>query len=362
MKTILNQYKEEVSGWLEEIGLEKNPFTLRIDPELFVGYENELKKLSHHIQEDRKFAMVSGATGAGKTTLLRLIGEKFCDDFEILYLSKPPEYGEIVDIFTDKVRPSILKRIFGFNVSIHELPHYLDGRLDENLLLLVDEAHESDVKVLQWLRTITDQVDRIQFIFAGLPAIDKKLRENVQTLKSRVTTRVDLTTLDEKETKNLIRRRIKDAGGEGIDPFTDECVKQIYEKTGGFPREILKICDKMINWALENDKKKIDELKNFEDDMKKEEKKKDRGRDFLKDLPYKQREIVKILSEEDKLFPSDVAEKLGTDSYKTKQHAVRSVNNILRRLLKEGLIVRKKRGKGYVYSLDTKTKNLLVET
>ncbi len=359
---MLKEYVEEVSDWFDEVGMERNPFTLRIDPELFVGYQSELRTLIHHIKEDRKFAMVSGATGAGKTTLLKLIEEKFSDEYKILYLSKPPEYDEMVDTFIEKVKPSILRRIFGINVSIHDLSDYLDRRLSKNMLLLVDEAHESNVKVLQWLRTITDQVENLQFIFAGLPTIDKKLRENVETLKSRVTTRIDLTTLDEEETRDLIKSRIKDAGGEDLGPFTDDCVKEIYERTGGFPREILKICDKMINWALENDKKKIDKLKNFEDDMREEEKRKDRGRDFLKDLPYKQREIVKILSDEDELFPSDVAERLGTDSYKTKQHAVRSVNNILRRLLKEGLITRKKRGKGYVYFLDTKTKNLLVDT
>ncbi len=359
---MLNDYEEEVKEWFDEVGLERNPFTLRIDPDLFVGYEKELRKLTYHIQEDRKFAMVSGATGAGKTTLLKLVEERFNGSSEVLYLSKPPEYNEMVDIFTEEIKPSLLGRIFGVNVSIHDLSSYLTNRLNGNLLLMVDEAHEADVKVLQWLRTITDQVEEIQLIFAGLPTIDEKLKENVETLKSRVTTKIELTTLDEEETRDLIRRRIEDAGGDGISPFTDDCVKEIYEKTGGFPREVLKICDKMINWALENDKKELDELKGFEDDMEKEEESKERGRDFLKDLPYKQREIVKILSEEDELFPSDIAEELGTDSYKTKQHAVRSVNNILRRLLKEDIIERKKRGKGYVYFLDTKTKNLLVDT
>lgn len=358
---MLNDYEDEINAWFDDVGLEKNPFTLRINPDLFVGYDDELRKLIHHIQEDRKFALISGATGSGKTTLLRLIQDSFNGKHEVLYLSKPPEYDEIVDIFTDKYKPPFLRRIFGLNVSIHDLPEYLNKRLRENLLLLVDEVHESDVKVLQWLRTITDQVDNIQLIMAGLPSIDKKLRENVETLKSRVTTRIDLTTLSENETMDLLERRVEDAGGEGLGPFTEDCVKQIYEKTGGFPREILKISDKMIEWALEKGKREIEGLQDFEDEEDKGGRK-ERGKDFLKDLPYKQREIVKILSDEDELFPSEIAERLGTDSYKTKQHAVRSVNNILRRLLKEDVLERKKRGKGYVYFLDTKTKNLLVDT
>ncbi|MFP4116115.1 MAG: AAA family ATPase [Candidatus Aenigmatarchaeota archaeon] len=358
---MLNNYEVKINDWFEEADLEGNPFTLNIDPSLFVGYEEALKKLSLHIQEGRKFALVSGATGSGKTTLLKLLEKEFSGSHEILYLSKPPEYDEMVDVFTEKVRPSFFQRLFGFNVSVHELSGYLNEKLKETLLLLVDEVHEADVKVLQWLRTITDQVDEIQLILAGLPSIEDKLKGNVETLQSRITTKVELTTLTEEETRDLIERRIERWGGEDLGPFTEGCVKQIYDRTGGFPREVLKVCDKLINRAIEKDEKKIDEVGGLEGEDKGERDKR-RGKDLLKELPYKQREIVKILSEEDELFPSEIAEKLGTDSYKTKQHAVRSVNNILRRLLKEDILKREKKGKGYIYSLDIKTKNLLVDT
>lgn len=358
---MLNNYETEVKDWFKEVGLEGNPFTLRIHPSLFVGYEKELKKLSYHIQENRKFALISGATGSGKTTLLKLIQRTFSEKYNVIYLSKPPEVDELVDIFMEEFPPSLFQKILGLNVSIHDLGDYLEEKVDERLLLLVDELHEANVKVLQWLRTITDQVDEIQLICAGLPSIDSKLKENVETLKSRITTRIDLTTLGEQETKELIRKRIENKGGEDLGPFTEECVKEIYENTGGFPREVLKICDKLINWALENDVKEIKTVKNLEEEETKEEEE-STGRDFMKDLPYKQREIVKILAEGDELFPSEIAEKLGTESYKTKQHAVRSINNILRRLLDEGLVKRKRKGKGYIYSLEVKTKNLLVES
>lgn len=358
---MLNSYENEVKDWLHEVGLNGNPFTLRIKPSLFVGYESELKRLSYHIQENRKFALISGATGSGKTTLLRLVERTFSDKYNLIYLSKPPEVGELVDVFVEKFPPSFFQRIFGLNVSIHDLGEYLGGKIDEGLLLLIDELHEADVKTLQWLRTITDQVDGIQLIFAGLPTLDSKLRENVETLKSRITTRIELTTLDKEETEELIRKRIENNGGRDFGPFTEECVKEIYEKTGGFPREILKICDELINWALENDVKEIETVENLEG-QEVEEREGPTGRDFIQDLPYKQREIVKILAEGDELFPSEIAERLGTESYKTKQHAVRSINNILRRLLDEDLVKRKRSGKGYIYSLDVKAKNLLVES
>lgn len=360
---MLKEYETDVKDWFNKVGLDYNPFTLRITPSLFVGYQGELKELTYHIQKNHKFAMVVGATGSGKTTLLKLVEDSFKDKFEVIYLSKPPELDEIVDIFLERFKPSFFRRLFGSNVSIHELSDYLNDRINERVLLLLDEAHESNVKVLQWLRTITDQTDGMQLIFAGLPSIDKKVSNNVETLKSRVTTKIRLNTLSESETLDLIRNRIEDSGGEDLGPFSRECISEIYEKTGGFPREVLKTCDKLIKGAMEKDKYHIDTLDGIE--VEEEDTKEDRRsnkKELLQDLPYKQREIVKILADEDDLYPSEVAEKLGTDSYKTKQHAVRSVNNILRRLIKEDLIKRKKRGKGYVYSLNTKTKNLLVES
>lgn len=361
-ETLLNNYETKLNDWFERVELKENPFTLRIEPSLFVGYEDELRKLSYHIQENRKFALISGATGSGKTTLLKLVQSNFSDKCDVFYLSKPPEVDEIVPLFKEKFPPSFFERLFGSNVSIHDLPEYLSGKLNKRLLLLVDEVHEADVKVLQWLRTITDQVDEIQLIIAGLPSLDDKLRKNLETLKSRITTKIDLSTLTENETKKLIQKRIESKGGEDIGPFTEDCVKEIYEKTGGFPREVLKICDKLINDALNNDKTEIDTIGNIEKSEEESSDSKPRRRDLLKDLPYKQREIVKTLSKEDKLFPSEIAEELGTESYKSKQHAVRSINNILRRLLDEDLVERERRGKGYIYSLDVKTKNLLVES
>jgi DNA-binding MarR family transcriptional regulator len=79
-------------------------------------------------------------------------------------------------------------------------------------------------------------------------------------------------------------------------------------------------------------------------------------------LSYKQRKIIHLLTENNELFPSSIAEKLGFEKYKSKQHAVRSVNNILKRLSKSGYVDRKPMGKGYVYFLNLKTKNLLIKT
>ncbi|MFB6217330.1 MAG: ATPase, T2SS/T4P/T4SS family, partial [Candidatus Aenigmatarchaeota archaeon] len=186
---MLKDYEDDVRGWFDQLDLEGNPFTLDITPSLFVGYTQQLKKLAYHIEENHKFALVTGATGSGKTTLLKLIEDSFSDEFNIIYLSKPPDMDSFVDVFMEEYPPSFFERIFGLNVSIHDISDYLNKKTDGKLLIMVDEAHESDVKTLQWLRTVTDQVEGCQLILAGLPSFEEKLKNNLETMRSRITTK-----------------------------------------------------------------------------------------------------------------------------------------------------------------------------
>lgn len=385
---MIEDYEKNLESWLERVKWRENPFTLKIDPSLFVGYEEQLKKLTNHIREGHKVALVTGSTGSGKTTLLKLLDNDLDKDYDVLYVSKAPKKEDLKDLFLSKYKISVFRRIFGPKPGLHDLHVHLNNKLgNRRLIMLLDEAHEAEIEVLKWLRTISDQVKNMQLIMAGLSTVEDVLRENLETLRSRVVTHVELMNLKREDSRELIRKRIENVGGAGIEPFTDNCIGEIYEITGGFPREVLKICDSLIQKAVEDDKTVIDsvdiyqksetselsssrEQEETENEEQEKVQKSDQGskevgrtlkKDFMRDLSYKQRKIINILDENNQLFPSDIADKLGLEKYKSKQHAVRSVNNILKRLSKMGYVDRKSMGKGYVYFLDLKTKNLLIK-
>jgi len=383
---VLENYEKSVENWLKTMNWGKNPFILNIEPSLFVGYEEQLKKLVNHIEEGHKVALITGATGSGKTTLLKLIEEEFSSKYVVFYVSKPPKKDELVDLFLSKFKPSLLERLFHVNVRLHTLPDYVNKKNKRKILFLLDEAHEANIEVLEWLRTISDQVENMQIILAGLPVIEDMLRKNLETLQSRIVTRITLTTLTREDTRELIKKRIESVGGEDIKPFTEECVDEIYRKTGGFPREVLKFCDRMVQDAInrgvfvinttesvrvegEKTTEKAEEIEEppekTEEGVKEEivqnEPEKPLDGEFLRSLPYKQRKIISILSDAENLYPSEIAEKIGFDKYKSRQHAVRSVNNILKRLMSAGLVERKPKGKGFVYFLSIKVRNVMVK-
>lgn len=357
-----------IKTWFTKQNWKDSPFTLRISPQNFVGYKEQTDAALRQLSEKHKITLLLGPTGSGKTSMLKWLEEEN-KNLKTLYLTKPPKQAEeFIDIFLDSFPMNFFERIFRKKPSLFNINDYLNKKLKgKHLLFLLDESHETNRDVLEWLRVIIDQIDNVSLFLAGLPKLEHKIKANLETLDQRITTRIRLNNLTEEETRDLIEKRIKNVGENALNPFTDEALRLIYDKTGGFPREIIKMCDKLVNEAIEKnldviDVRDIEEYKEFGE--KPEEtvvSAMPQPLVSVKDLPYKQRKILERLSEKDWLTPTEIAEHLGTSSYKTKEHAVRSINNILKRLMIEGYVQREGRGKAFVYSLTPKVRAYFVE-
>ena len=364
----VQNYENQVKSWLSNFNWSENPFTLSISPELIVGYSEEMRSIVRSLAEREKFLLVTGPTGSGKTLTMKWIESNFSDT---LYLSKPPAKPEdFIGIFTDRFGFSIRERIFGKRPSIYNIHTYVNNKIrDGRLILIIDEAHESAVDVLQWIRVFIDQVDRMTMILAGLPNFERVLQEKLETLEKRATVKLGLGSLSRDEARELIRKRIECAGGSGIEPFTESSISNVYERTGGFPREVIKMCSSMINDAIDKNVYAIDAninpshfspstasaLSSRQETGHSEPS----GKLNLNILPEKQRQIIDTLAK-GAMTPKDLADTI-SGNYKSEDHAVRSMNNILKRLANEGYIAREQRGKTFVYYLTNKVKSLFVE-
>ena len=342
-------------------GWDSNPFTLTVTPELMVGYSEQSKTLLSHVQNFHKFALVLGPTGAGKTTLLLWLRAQLMalKDFLPIYVAKPPKkIDDLIFLFKSILRFNLLDKIRFRNMKIFDLHKFIPSKLrGRRFILLIDEAHESSIEVLEWLRTLTDSVPNMSIIFAALPVFENDISTRLPTLFMRFNTKVYLNSLNRSETEALIAKRIESVGGEGIKPFTEDAVDKIFEITGGFPREIIKVCDFLIKEAASRNmvvvnKKFIESVYTTPTQSEVV---------FKLSLPKKQRQIIELLNETPNLTPSEIVEHLKFSNYKNKSNAIRSVNNILRRLMKEELVQRKKLKNSYVYSLTGKAKTILAK-
>jgi len=338
-----------------------NPFTFNIMPELFVGYNKEVDSILHSVNLGDKFSLLLGPTGSGKTTMLMMLMSKFHNYDNVIYIPKPPtEPVEWITVFRKFTKESILKSIFskGNQISLYTLSEALNKKLNGNkCILFVDEAHEASIDSLEWLRTITDQTEGLSIVLAGLPVFDEMLKNRLETFLKRVSTRVELSTLTKSETRELIKKRIESKGGDDIKPFTSDSIDLIFESTGGFPREIIRSCGDIVQDAMKKNITTIDM-----DFIKETERPESRvSLDTINDLPKRQRIVLETLAQKGELTPSEVIRNADIAGYKDNENAIRSINNLLKRLMNENLVERKRRGKTYKYHVSGKYQSLTVK-
>ncbi|HLD56776.1 MAG TPA: AAA family ATPase [archaeon] len=327
-------------------------------PEIFTGYVDEVNKMMGGIQDGVRFSLLVGPTGSGKTTLLKNIEKKLGDKVRLIYLPKPPnDPKDLIDIFATNLRGGFLEKLSTRELNLYNLGDFINKKVGgEKIIFLIDEAQEASQQTLEWLRALSDQIENISIVMAGLPQFEKNLKDNLETLLRRVTLKVELGNLNKSEVKELIKRRVENSGGSDTRPFTDDCINFIYEKTAGFPREVLRVCDQLVQKAASKNLTIIDK-----DFLDVEENTAQRtSTQVLEELPERQKQVLDILSKNTALTPTELAAKVEMNEYKSKDNAIRALNNILIRLMKDNLIIRKKIGKAYKYEVAPKTQSLLV--
>lgn len=344
------------SRWFSRMHWKTNPFTFTINPDIFVGYKKQEERLFMALEGRHKFIYLAGPTGSGKTTMLRWLSKRLDKKFDTLFVAKPPaKQEEFVYIFNEK-----FPRGFAFWKShirnIYQLPVFLNKKLDgKHMILMIDEAHEAETDVLEWLRVLGDQVNSMTILLSGLPVFERYLIENLETFRKRIAAKIELVSLTKEETEELIRRRIQNVGGSGSE-FPQDVLDFIFVQSGGFPREVLRICDMFVSEAMLRGTTQI--TKNLI--HKEDEKEEPASLGILETMTPMQKDLIELLAQ-GAMTPGDAANTMNLSKYKSRQHAVRSINNIMKKLYEDGYLDRQRSDKAFVYSLSGKLRTLVVK-
>ncbi len=251
-------------------GLKELPFSIAPNPRYLFMSEQHREALGHllyGVGVGGGFVMLTGEVGTGKTTVSRCLLEQLPENTDIAFILNPLQTPtEMVATICDELgveyspnKPSLRNltlMLYRFLIRNHA-----SGR---NTVLLIDEAQNLEDKMLELVRLLTNLETNtkklLQIIFVGQPELKARLEKpHLRQLAQRITARTHINPLNLQETQAYIRHRLQVAGlPAGQELIPARIVKRVYKRTGGIPRLINVLCDRMLLGAYAQNKSVVD--------------------------------------------------------------------------------------------------------
>jgi general secretion pathway protein A len=230
----------------------QEPFSIAPDPGfLYPGpqHRDALDQLLYGINKGGGMMLLTGEVGTGKTTLSRFLLSQLPADVEVLSLHN----SKLDNTNTLQIVCTLLECPSGDHIQPYEaIQQALEKRhaAGKKTLLMVEEAQNLDLPVLETLRLLTnietDTDKLLHVLLIGQPELVVTLnRPDMRQLAQRVVARYHLQPLSFEETTNYITHRLTLAGGQ-TDVFSKPAIKVLYNESGGIPRLINLIADRAL--------------------------------------------------------------------------------------------------------------------
>jgi type II secretory pathway predicted ATPase ExeA len=237
-------------------GLTEAPFSLSTDPKFLyhsTAHDRTAQALLTSIGKREGVVVITGPFGIGKTSLCRAVVEEIDRHTLTSFLVDP--FLSVDDLLeTLLIDFGVLSRddlVPGSHPSTHQLRVTLKAflgtlaSLQASAVVLIDEAQNLPVSVLEELRTLAEIGDGqrlLHVVLVGDPELLSLLkRRDLRPLNEHVAVRSVLGPLAADELPGYVKHRLTVSGGLRVE-FSDAALARIHELTEGVPRAINLLC------------------------------------------------------------------------------------------------------------------------
>ena len=235
--------------------LQAKPFQLSPDPRFFFssrGHRRAMSYLVYGVHQGEGFIVITGEIGSGKTMLANTLASKLSSGSLVLaqIVSTQLKADDMVRMVAaafgvpqDSSKAVILSRVEQFLLVCH--------KHGKRALMIVDEAQNLPASSVEELRMLSNYVSAakplLQTFLLGQPEFRRTLQgPDMEQIRQRIIASCHLGPLDRTETEAYIVHRLQTVGWRGDPSFSEDAFDAIYQYTGGIPRKINILCDRLL--------------------------------------------------------------------------------------------------------------------
>lgn len=241
----------------EFYGFEAKPFQLTPDPDFYFRSSTHRKALSYlgyGLAQGEGFIVITGEVGAGKSTLVAHMMDTV--DAERLTVAQV-----VTSALDGEEIVHVVAQAFGLDIEGHDKASALgaiegflheEARAGRRCLLVVDESQNLSVSALEELRMLSNfQLGNhplLQTLLLGQPEFRATLQQHgeLEQLRQRVIAAHHLEPMEPGEIEPYILHRLQKVGWQGNPAFEIDVFAALYEASGGIPRRVNQIANRVL--------------------------------------------------------------------------------------------------------------------
>jgi general secretion pathway protein A len=260
--TALSDVRENVS-YDRFYGFSEKPFELLLDPKFFYfspSHGDALAFMIDGITNQVGYISVTGEAGTGKTALIHFLLTSLGEKVLTVVISHTP--SNILELLRNILLELVLETVQESEKEARaQLHEYL---IDEcagkkNLVLVVDDAQDLSVGLVDELGKLLEEEKQLQIIFLGRREFEEKfLTQEGRKLWKGKGVRCRIRALNQKESKRYMDHRLRRVGSTSSTVFTPKALSMIVGHAAGIPRLINILCTQALLLGCDQGNPKVD--------------------------------------------------------------------------------------------------------